>query len=337
MSTESLSDDTLVPYATTFPFDTPFSSKNTKYSPYNDANPETFDSTNDSRHKYGQNIERFGGNTTPPETNESLREKVNNGDDLTGLNTSQVTDMTNLFFGKEIHGDITGWDTSHVTNMTTLFQGQTNFNQDISRWDTSQVTNMTGMFFHANRFDQDIGSWDTSQVSFMGDMFYGASSFNQDISSWDTSQVTTMFGMFSGANSFDQDLSNWCVPKIDEKPNGFDTGSGFQGNTTKQPRWGTCGSETPIPSSPPTSIPLRDPSSSTPTAISPPSVQPPPSSFSNGANSSPSSYTSKNGLFWNFTSFDSDFFDLRNGAMYTYGLVLISVMTFVIWKSSAKR
>jgi surface protein len=134
--------------------------------------------------------------------------------------------------------------------MKYMFQS-TVFNQDISSWNTSNVTDMNGMFGYAYVFNQPIGGWDTSNVTDMGNMFREAAAFNQDISGWDTSSVNHekihnystigMESMFYKAEAFNQDLSKWCVSTIDKKPDSkFDSGSGFEGDTAKQPQWGTC-------------------------------------------------------------------------------------------------
>jgi len=52
--------------------------------------------------------------------------------------------------------------------------------------------------------------------------------------------VTMMVSMFQSASAFNQDISGWCVTNINGKPYYFDTGSGFEGQTAKQPQWGTC-------------------------------------------------------------------------------------------------
>ena len=85
-----------------------------------------------------------------------------------------------------------------------------------------------------------IATLDTSNWTNAIQTFEDASNFNQDISGWDTSKITLMTYMFEGATSFNQDISQWCVSLINEKPEGFDTNSGFAGDTAKQPQWGTC-------------------------------------------------------------------------------------------------
>ena len=128
-------------------------------------------------------------------------------------NLSAVTSMHRMFAGAtNIHGDISGWDTSGVTDMSDMFNASS-FNQNLSTWDTSSVTNMVSMF-NSSSFNQDISAWNTSSVANMAFMFYYAPSFNQDISTWDTGNVTNMSGMFGHASSFNQDISVWNTSKV---------------------------------------------------------------------------------------------------------------------------
>ena len=119
-----------------------------------------------------------------------LHNIVDNGRNVTKVITTNITDMSGMFFYAE------------------------SFNQDISSWDVSNVTDMAGMFWEASSFNQDLSLWDVSQVTEMGGMFSWASSFNQDLGSWDVSNVSSMFQMFSGASSFNQDLSSWDVKQV---------------------------------------------------------------------------------------------------------------------------
>jgi surface protein len=113
--------------------------------------------------------------------------------------------MSKLFRNKDaFNEDISGWDTSKVTNMYRMFLGADAFNQPIGEWNTGQVTNMNGMFYGANgtpAFNQPIGEWDTRQVTDIEFMFYGAV-FNQDLSDWcvPTINDSHRFGNYDGTN-----------------------------------------------------------------------------------------------------------------------------------------
>jgi surface protein len=72
-----------------------------------------------------------------------LTNKVQDGDDISALCTSKITDMSYLFYGFR------------------------DFNQDISRWDVSNVTQMQGMFTYADSFNQDLSGWGVSNVTIM--------------------------------------------------------------------------------------------------------------------------------------------------------------------------
>ncbi|WP_265493435.1 BspA family leucine-rich repeat surface protein [Mycoplasma mycoides] len=80
------------------------------------------------------------------------------------------------------------WDTSNVTDMNSLFYGRDQFNSsDILDWDTSNVTDMSEMFAGATEFNQDLSKWNVSKVKDMSKMFNGAISFTYDLSSWELS------------------------------------------------------------------------------------------------------------------------------------------------------
>jgi len=104
-----------------------------------------------------------------------IKERGNNGD-FNDIDTSLITDMSDLFaWGHRFNGDISRWNTSNVTNMSKMFWDAYSFKQDISRWNTSKVTNMYAMFENAESFNQDISKWDVRKVTEHSAMFNNCS------------------------------------------------------------------------------------------------------------------------------------------------------------------
>jgi len=148
-------------------------------------------------------------------------------------NFSGVTNMAGMFqYCASLNGpaNIGSWNTSNVTDMSNLFNGTTVFNQNISGWDTGSVTDMVNMFASASAFNQPIGNWDVSSVTNMNYMFGSATSFNRDLTNWNTASVTNMFGMFQGATAFNGDLSGWDTSSVTEMQSMFQGASSFNRN-----------------------------------------------------------------------------------------------------------
>ena len=158
----------------------------------------------------------------------TLTTMINNGDDVTKVCTSLITEMSNMFTEvPDFNQKIGTWDVSNVTTMYGMFDGA-GFNQDISNWDVSSVTNMGSMFSYT-MFNHDISNWDVSSVTNMNGIFAGTN-FNGDISSWNVSNVTNMEGMFNLNDDFNQDLSSWDVSSVTDMGSMFSQADNFNGD-----------------------------------------------------------------------------------------------------------
>ncbi|MBJ1455786.1 BspA family leucine-rich repeat surface protein [Enterococcus faecalis] len=146
---------------------------------------------------------------------------------LSGLDTSQVTDMTNMFSScsKLTSLDLSSFNTSQVTSMEGMFSGCSSLSSlDVSKFNTSQVTSMEGMFSGCSGLTSlDVSKFDTSAVTSMEGMFSGCSSLSSlDVSKFNTSQVTSMTSMFNGCSSLSSlDVSNFVTGAVTSMINMF--------------------------------------------------------------------------------------------------------------------
>lgn len=113
--------------------------------------------------------------------------------------------------------DLSGLDTSQVTDMDSMFSGCSSLETiDLSILDTSQVTTMRSMFYGCSRLEAlDLKRFETSRVGNMNSMFYGCSSLKSlDLSAFNTSRVSDMSNMFVCASLETLDVSSFDVSSI---------------------------------------------------------------------------------------------------------------------------
>ena len=109
------------------------------------------------------------------------------------INTSNVTDMSNMFYGCTNLQVVPKYNTSNVTSMSQMFINCTNL-ISVKKFDTSNVTNMSYMFNGCKSLTT-IPSFDTSSVTYMNSMFSSCSNLTS-VPLFDTSKVTNMYDMF---------------------------------------------------------------------------------------------------------------------------------------------
>ena len=126
------------------------------------------------------------------------------------LDTSNVTDMSGMFNGYGSHAavddtlDLSMLNTSSATTMERMFESGEMKNIKLSPlFDTSKVTNMVGMFSNCSSLTSlDLSSFNTSKVTKMDMMFSNCSSLTSlDLSSFDTSKASMRY-MFQYCNKF---------------------------------------------------------------------------------------------------------------------------------------
>ena len=140
--------------------------------------------------------------------------------DLSGLDTTKVTNMSSMFTGCSAlqNLDLSGFDTSNVTNMQRMFMNCYSLESlDLSSFDTSSVTDMSNMFTECRALQNlDLSGFDTSNVTDMHCMFMNCYSLESlDLSSFDTSSVTDMSNMFTECRALQNlDLSGFDTSNV---------------------------------------------------------------------------------------------------------------------------
>ena len=125
--------------------------------------------------------------------------------DLSNADSSNVTDMSQMFYNCQALNSISfgdNFDTSNVTNMFCMFTGCSSLAElDLSSFDTSNVTDMCAMFEYCmSLVSLDVSSFDTSKIHNMERMFADcASLLTLDLSSFNLTGTITI-AMFARCN-----------------------------------------------------------------------------------------------------------------------------------------
>ena len=185
---------------------------------------------------------------------------ISKGKDVTKVNVSQITDMSNLM---QAVADSLGENLSSCSIVK-------NFDQDIRGWNVENVTDMSGMFKGASGFDKDLSGWSVGNVTAIDEFDAGTSSqwtilekpalagypltkenlvlliANQrDVSSANVSQITDMSNLMTQVasaldydnpkecpvvQSFNQDISQWDVSRVKDMHHMFQNATSFNQN-----------------------------------------------------------------------------------------------------------
>ena len=122
--------------------------------------------------------------------------------DLKYLNTEQVTDMSNMFYGCSALTslDLSNFNTAKVRDMSYMFYRCSALSSlDLSNFNTAIVTNMSYMFSDCSTLSSlDLSNFNTAIVSDMSLMFGSCSTLSSlDLSNFYTKEVRDMSYMFS--------------------------------------------------------------------------------------------------------------------------------------------
>lgn len=131
---------------------------------------------------------------------------------IPAINTQNVTDMSLMFFQCEKLSSVPALDTSNVINMNQMFNNCKSLSS-VPTLDTSNVTEMSGMFSECKKLSS-VPALNTSNVTNMGWMFVGCESLTT-VPLLNTSNVTEMSGMFSSCHSLVE------IPTLDTSKSKF--------------------------------------------------------------------------------------------------------------------
>ena len=148
--------------------------------------------------------------------------------DLSGWDTSSVTDMGDMFYGCSALASIDSLDslkTCSVTDMGGMFENCSSLvSLDLSGWDMKGVKCIDAMFRGCTSLATfSLPDWDTPAATGAYVMFAGCTSLESvDLSGWDASSAKGASGIFDGCSSLKTvNLSRWETPGVTEVTRAF--------------------------------------------------------------------------------------------------------------------
>ena len=153
---------------------------------------------------------------------------------LENLNTSAVTDMSDMFYGcySLTSLNLSNFNTSKVTDMNSMLSGCSSLTElNVSNFNTSKVTNMGSMFSGCSSLTElNVSNFNTSKVTYMRYMFFGCSGLTSlNLSNFKTSKVTNMSEMFSDCSGLKElNVSNFNTSNVTEMWGMFKNCSGLK-------------------------------------------------------------------------------------------------------------
>ena len=140
--------------------------------------------------------------------------------DLKYLNTEQVTDMSNMFYGCSALTslDLSNFNTAKVRDMSYMFYRCSALSSlDLSNFNTAIVTNMSYMFNGCSALSSlDLSNFNTAIVTNMSYMFFNCANLSSlDLSNFNTAIVSDMSLMFGSCSTLSSlDLSNFYTKEV---------------------------------------------------------------------------------------------------------------------------
>ena len=121
-----------------------------------------------------------------------------NGVTISNIEKDTIVDKNALLNRVDLYQNVPNFNTSNVTNMTNMFRNCTNLTS-VPNYNTSNVTNMCSIFYNCRNLTS-VPNFDTRNVTYMYYMFWNCYNLTS-VPNFDTSNVTSMSGMFGNCTN----------------------------------------------------------------------------------------------------------------------------------------